>query len=308
MRTSLLFPLQPRSGAEIQPYADVVKRRDAQRLWMGTSLYAETQHSLAFLAGAGYRVPVGTSVQLTPLRHPFEAAVEARSLALLTGRSVVAGFGASAPSFVSYLRGAPYERPASAVRDYIAEVRALLDGRDGALPPVDHPRVELGAGVLRPGMARAAAGVADVAVTWMTPPHYVRETIAPALAEGAGASPPPRVATVVHAALERPGRDPADLAYNAAVGHLSQPHYADMLNRSGLEVSTGDPRSGARQLVDAGVFLYGTARRVAEGLRAYADAGVDEAVLNTGGVGLTEGAGAGAEDAAEILAELRKGA
>ncbi|MDT0302479.1 LLM class flavin-dependent oxidoreductase [Streptomonospora wellingtoniae] len=307
MRASLLFPMQPQSGDDALPYADLVKRRDAHRLWMGTSLFADTQQSLAYLAGAGYRIPVGTSVQLTPLRKPYAAALEARSLALLTGRSVIAGFGASAPEFVSYVRGAPYERPASAVRDYIAGVRALLDGHDGALPPAEHPRVELAAGVLRPGMARMCAGVADLAVTWMTPPDYLGATIAPALDEGAGTAPAPRIAAVVHAAIDRPGRDPRRLAYNGALGHLTQPHYADMLNRSGLAVRTDDPWSGAGLLVDNGIFLYGSAREVADGLRTYAAAGVDEVVVNPGGVGLTEGARAGAEDAAEILAHLRAG-
>ncbi|MEV4297227.1 LLM class flavin-dependent oxidoreductase [Microbispora rosea] len=280
---------------------------------MGTSLFVETHHMLAFMAGAGYRIPVGTSVSLTPLRPPLQAAVEARSLALLTGAPVTAGFGAATPDFVAYVRGEPYRRPATAVRDYLLGVRAFLNSTDPVLPPVDAPaggparaEVELGAGVLRPGMARAAGESADVAITWMTPPDYVKGTIAPALREGAGdRRPPPRIATVVHVAIARPGRDAAHLAYAAAQGHLSSTHYADMLRRAGCDVDPRDPGSGARRLVDSGIFVFGTPERITAALHEYERAGVDEVVLNAAGVHVTEGCQAAVEDAAEILEASR---
>lgn len=305
VRASVLFPLFPGSGDDALPFADLVGEGTAERLWMGTSLLAETQQYMAFLAGAGYRIRVGTSVNLTPLRHPFQAALEARSLALLTGRPVVAGFGGSHPRFVASLLGRPYERPASAVRDYVAQVRAVLDGRDGLLPPVAHPGVEVGVGVLRPGMARAAGAVADVAITWMTPPGYIGDTLAPALREGAGRDrEPPRIATVVHAAVDRPGRVAARLAYLAAANHLSLPQYTDMLRRAGTDAHADDPVAGAMRLVEDGVFLFGTPDEIAAGLGAYARAGVDEVVVNTMGVLASEGVGAAARDAAEILRAL----
>ncbi|WP_017626725.1 LLM class flavin-dependent oxidoreductase [Nocardiopsis chromatogenes] len=303
MRVSLLFPHTPLDADEIRPFADLVRLRDAHRLWMGTSPQGGPLPALAYLAGAGYRIPVGTSVQLTPLCHPFQAAADARALSLLTGRPVVAGFGAGTPEVVAHLLGHRYDRPASAVRDYIAEVRRHLEGADDLFPKVDHPRVELAAGVLRPGMARAAAGVADAAVTWMTPPDYLREAIVPAL--DGGAVRPPRLVAVVHAAVRRPGRDARALAFEAAQGHLSAGQYVDMLNRAGLRVSAADPWEGAGRLVDAGVFLYGSASEVAEGLKSYAAAGVDDVVVNPAGVTVTENVRSGAEDAAEILAEFK---
>ncbi|MDA2811554.1 LLM class flavin-dependent oxidoreductase [Nocardiopsis sp. RSe5-2] len=302
MRVSLLFPHTPLDADEVRPFADLVRLRDAHRLWMGTSPQGDPLPALAYLAGAGYRVPVGTSVQLTPLRHPFQAAADARALSLLTGRPVVAGFGAGTPEVIAHLLGRPYERPAAAVRDYLAEVRRYLDGGDALLAKTDHPRVELAAGVLRPGMARAAAGVADAAVTWMTPPEYLRDAVVPAL--GGGTDRPPRLVTVVHAAVRRPGRDARALAFEAAQGHLSAGHYVDMLNRAGLRVSAADPWEGAGRLVDGGVFLYGSAAEVAEGLKGYAAAGADEVVINPAGATATENVRSGAEDAAEILAEF----
>ena len=37
----------------------------------------DPHQTFAYLAGAGLRVPMGTSVTLLPLRHPFEAALQA---------------------------------------------------------------------------------------------------------------------------------------------------------------------------------------------------------------------------------------
>lgn len=55
----------------------------------------------AHLAGMGHTVPVGTAVTLLPLRHSYEAALQARSLALPTGRPAVAGYGIGTPESAS---------------------------------------------------------------------------------------------------------------------------------------------------------------------------------------------------------------
>lgn len=298
---SVMFPGQPGAAADAEPYAELVKRGRAARLWLGQSLRAEAQQVVAYLAGGGRQVPIGTSVTLMPLRHPLQAALEARSMALMTGHPVVAGFGASAPEFVSLLNGGPYERPATMAREYLSTVRALLDGRGlrgFRLPPLRHPRVELGAGVLRPGMARVAGECADVAITLMTPPAYVRDVLLPALRAGAGdVRTTPRVATVVHVAQARRGREAARLAALAAGHHLRAAHYSDMLRRAGLDPSP-------RAMVDSGLFVTGPARRIAERLGDYFAAGVDEVILNVSGVLLAEGPMAAISDVEEILTAL----
>nr|WP_062339007.1 LLM class flavin-dependent oxidoreductase [Herbidospora sakaeratensis] len=315
MSHAVMFPLQPSHPEQVVPFADLVNRGRAGRLWLGQSFGVESHQVFAYLAGRGLRVPAGLGVTLMPLRHPMEAAAQARSVALLTGRPVVAGYGAATPEMVEALRGKPYARPATAGAGYAAAVRGLLGKgvsghvceactASGTLPPMNHPTVEVGLGVLRPGMARAAGGVADVAVTWMTPPAYVRDTLIPALAEGAAGRRTPRVATVVHAGLDGPGRDPVRLLLSVARGHLGSQHYTDMLRRAGVPADASDPVAGARAMVDAGVYAYGTLDEVVARLRAYREAGVDEIVVNTGGIGAVEGLKAGLADAGEILTAL----
>ncbi|GAA2821082.1 hypothetical protein GCM10020220_006900 [Nonomuraea rubra] len=87
-------------------------------------------------------------MSLMALRNPAEAAAQARSLAVLTGHRLVAGFGAACPALVAQLTGA--SPPAGDGRGRVsAAVRTLLDGGDVrgfTLPPLRHPPVEVGAG------------------------------------------------------------------------------------------------------------------------------------------------------------------
>ncbi|MCO1575627.1 LLM class flavin-dependent oxidoreductase [Crossiella sp. SN42] len=304
----------PERPAELLPFAELVRDTSAHRLWQGQSLGIEPHQGFAYLAGQGCAVPMGTSVILTPLRHPYEAALQARSLAVLSTHNVVLGIGAGTPELVETLHGAPYPSPLGALSDYLTILRGLLSGESmefqgrryrmsGGLPRLTHPPVELGLGVLRPAAARLAGELADCAITWMTPPDYVRNTLRPEMDSAAAAvkRPAPRVVAVVHVAVRREGRDPYLLAVNAARQHLSAPHYTDMLRQAGLRVHPVQPVLNARALVDAGVFVTGTAAEVAEKLLAYQEAGVDEVVLNTAGVHTTEGGTSAVRDLREIL-------
>ncbi|GAA2003857.1 LLM class F420-dependent oxidoreductase [Nocardiopsis rhodophaea] len=312
---SVLFPDQPLSPNYVCAFAELVKNTRARRLWLGQSLRVETHQMLAYLAGAGLDVPVGTSVTLMPLRHPYEAGIQARSVAALTGQPTVAGFGASTPAFVRAMRGEPYSSPRTAAREYLSIVRDVVEGRTpdrrgeyhvlSSMPvhPLEHPPVEIGAGVLRPGMARTAGEVADVAITWMTPPDYVRDILVPALKAGAaGKHPPPRVATVVHAAVDRPGRNLEDMAHTAAWRHLRAEHYTDMLRQAGVMAYADDPEAGAREILRHGVFVTGSPEEIANELARYRRSGVDEVIVNPAGVLFTEGLEASLVDLAEILA------
>ncbi|MEU4086545.1 LLM class flavin-dependent oxidoreductase [Streptomyces aureus] len=315
--TSIMYPIQPSSTGQILPFARLLQHRGAGRLWLGQSLRLDTHQLFATLAGMGYRIPMGSGVTLAPLRHPYDAAVQARSVAALSGAPYVAGIGPAAPEFQESLLPEPYAKPLTAMREYMTSMRELLDGRharregayhsiDAQLIALDAPPVELGLGVLRPRMATMAGAVADVAVTWMTPADYIADTLVPALAEGAAAADraAPRVATVIHVAVARPGRDIRLAARRGAGAHLSAAHYTDMLRRAGVPAYAHDPDAGADALVEAGVFVAGTPDEIAAELQRYRKNGVDEVVLNPSGVMHIEGLGAVMTDLQDIFAAL----
>lgn len=313
---SVLFPVQPTELGSAIPYARIAENTSGRRLWCGQSLGIETHHFFAALAGIGVNVSFGSAVTLMPLRHPLAAAACARSVALLSGQPYVAGLGPGAANFQSRMLGARYERPIGATRRYVRMMRSLIDGQEVretegpwpteglGLSPLQAPAVEIGLGVLRTAMARLAGEVADWGITWLTPPDYVRERLVPAVAEGAAkaARPRPRLAAVVHCAVARPGRDLADTAFHSAGQHLQARHYTDMLNQSGVPVDPADARAGAELLVKHNVVATGSPEEIAATLASYHDAGVDEVIVNVGGVYLSEGSGAALRDLNAILA------
>jgi alkanesulfonate monooxygenase SsuD/methylene tetrahydromethanopterin reductase-like flavin-dependent oxidoreductase (luciferase family) len=312
--TSLIFPNQPDSLADIVGLGRFAQEMRARRLWIGQSLRIESHLAMAALASQVPGLALGSSVALTALMHPYEAAVEARSLSALTGMPYVAGFGPGAPEFQRGFMKEPYAKPLRAMHEYASVMRRLLDGEvvdhDGdhyrlqaGMVPLPAPPVEIGLGVLRPGMARTAGKVADVAITWLTPHWYVDDTLRPALEAGAAEAErtPPRVAAVVHAAVTRPRRNVRRCARAAAGVHLSAGHYTDMLQKAGIDADPADPAKGVDALIEAGVYATGTPDDIAATLRTFRESGVDEVILNVSGVHFTEGEASARRDVRDIL-------
>ncbi|MBU6532321.1 LLM class flavin-dependent oxidoreductase [Streptomyces mayonensis] len=314
---SVLMPFLPRRPEQLLPYAALVEWTGAHRLWQGQAMLVEPFQGFAAAAGAGFRVPTGTGVTLMPLRHPYEAAHQVRSLAMTTGEPVVAGFGPGSREFQRSLLGTPYARPLTAAREYLTIVRGLLSGGtvdvDGeyfschaTMVPAVAPRIDLGLGVLRPGMAELAGEVADAAVTWLTPPAYLRDTVRPAMEKGAGKAgrPTPRLTAIVPVALERPDRDPAELVLASNATHIQAPHYVDMLKKAGIDISGEELPAAAKRVLEGDAFVHGDIGTIVEKLAAYREAGVDEIVLNVTGVFNVHGPKAAMEDLKKILASV----
>lgn len=320
---SVMYPVHVASLGDCIPFAQLIQRRGKGRFWLGQSLRIETHHVFAALAASGIRVPCGSDVTLTSLRHPYHQAVEARSVAIATGHPYVCGMGPGAAVFQAVVWHGPYHRPATETEAYASTVRALLDGE----APLAHgesfvangarltsapgaPHVEIALGVLREAMARAAGRAADCAVTWLAPLTYVTDTLMPTSAKAAQAAgrAEPRYATVLHCAVDRPGRDPVKLALASVSAHLAQPHYTAMLKSAGLPCDPAAPAAGARALVEGQVFAHGTPEQIASRIAEYHAAGVDEVVLNVAGVFSTRGRGAAMHDLTEILHACDDGA
>ncbi|MEU6667476.1 LLM class flavin-dependent oxidoreductase [Streptomyces sp. NPDC046727] len=311
---SVLYPAPPRDLDGMEAFASFAGRLGARRLWLGQSFHLESQMALAGLAARLPGLALGTAVSLAPLRHPYQAAVEARTVSVLSKAPYVAGYGPGSVDLQGRLLPQPYDRPLTAMADYVTVMRQLLDGRTVehrgpahrthyALPELPSPGVEVGLGVLRPGMAKTAGAAADVAITWLAPLPYLTGRLMPALRAGARAAdrPVPRVASVVHVAVRRTGRDLERAAFAAVGAHLGSAHYTDMLRRAGLDTDPARPREGAGRLVDAGVYVTGDPEEIAARLRQYLAHGVDEVIVNVTGVFLTEGARAALVDLQAVM-------
>jgi alkanesulfonate monooxygenase SsuD/methylene tetrahydromethanopterin reductase-like flavin-dependent oxidoreductase (luciferase family) len=315
---SVLVPFVPSRPEQLLPFAALVQWTEAERLWQGQSMLLDTAQAYSYVAGAGFRVPVGVGVTLMPLRHPYEAALEARSLALVTGQPVVAGFGPGSASFQESLLGTAYPRPVTEAGDYLVAVRNTLSGTTGpsgisgatpggaVLPPLVGPRVHLGLGVLRRRMAEVAGQVADAAITWLTPPAYLRDVVVPTLRESAEASgrTVPRLTAMVPVALSAPDRDLTVVAQASNRPHLQQSHYVAMLRRAGGSFGGTGSLADAEALIRIRAFVGGNPSQINEQLQEYVEAGVDEIVLNLTGVARTSGLQRALAELKQLIPEL----
>lgn len=313
MLTSVFVPFLPRRHEDILPYAALVQWTDAARLWQGYSPGLDAHESFVYAAATGFRVPSGIAVDLTPLRTPFHAAVQARSTALATGHPFVAGFGPGDPLVQRAHLGEPYARPAHETTQYASVVRQLLEVdpadpgmRPGRLVPLPAPPVEVAVGTLRKGMAFRAGAVADVIIGWMTPPDYFGTVLRSASEAGATSAgrAAPRNVVVVPTALARRNNDARTALMTGLSSHLQLDHYVKMLAAAGIDVS-GDTAGRADALIRGGAVLCGTVDEIRSTVQRYADHGVDELVLNLAGTHALAGPDAARQDLLDLLDALR---
>ncbi|MQW77541.1 LLM class flavin-dependent oxidoreductase [Nocardioides sp. dk4132] len=313
---SVMYPSFPVDPVELETFSSFVRLGGLRRLYLGQTMVFEPHTTFARLIAGGSTTPLGTAVSLMPLRHPVLAALHARELALLSGTGYVAGLGLGSRAFNESVAGGWPGSPLGYVREYATIVRTLLDGQrvdlDGEHFQVHttlegrlEAQVEVGLGVLRPRMTALAGEVADVAISWLTPPEYCAEQLVPALERGgADREVRTRLATVVNLAVDRPGRDPVALAVAGVGNHLRAPHYGDALRRAGYDITIGDRDHNAREVVKRGLYAFGSPAEIVEQLGAYRAAGVEELLLNVGGVYNTEGPVAALRDLDDVASVL----
>ncbi|MGV9673775.1 TIGR03564 family F420-dependent LLM class oxidoreductase [Nocardia sp. NPDC003482] len=228
-------------------------------------------------------IEVGTAVVQTYPRHPVVLAAQARTIAALAPGRFTLGVGPSHPPIIEGTFGLSYDRPAQHLREYLSVLMPLLRGEavdaDGPMiraaatitvPDAPAPPVLLSA--LGPKLLRLAGELADGVVTVWSTPEFVADHIAPAVRAAADAAgrPAPRVATIVSAVVtDDPSPHRAQLAHQLApVSAL--PSYRRVLERQGLR--------GVHETA-----LIGPEDIVAEGIRAYARAGVTDLLVSLRG-------------------------
>ncbi|TFC94436.1 MULTISPECIES: LLM class flavin-dependent oxidoreductase [Cryobacterium] len=314
LKLSVMAVQQPNAIKSLVPVADLARGKGAHALWMGQSFGIDAHASFAYLAGAGYSIRVGMGVALTPLRHPYDAALQVRSLLSLGLSHVTVAFGPGAPEFSRAILGQPLARPVAHTEQYMSVVKQLLQtggvqapselfNIQGSMQIVPAPEIEVGGGVLRPAMAAAVGRSGDVAVTWLAPPSYIADRLIPAMIENRpGGRTRPRVVAIVPVAVARPGRTARVLARAAVERHLSGSHYVSMLKQAGLEMHEKDAMRNIAEVLEHDVFVYGTPAKIISALARYEDAGVDEIVLSTVGVGNAIGLEDAVQDLRLILA------
>lgn len=232
-------------------------------------------------------IRVGTAIIPTWPRHPIALASQALAIEQLAPGRLRLGIGPSHEPMMRASYGVEWRKPLLQLREYLLTLRGLFE--DGA---VDfdgehvhaHTRwrgpasVELLASALRPKSFELCGELADGAISWMCPLHYLQDQALPALqagAAGAGRATPRLIAHVPVSV--NADREAVRALTRSQLGNYGRiPFYRAMFERAGFALGTPEqPDEYPDALIDD-LVVSGTEDEVRAGLRRYLDAGCDE--------------------------------
>ncbi len=184
--------------------------RAAEDLGFAGLWTSETKHDgflpLAIAANATEEIDLGTSVAIAFSRSPMATAQTAWDLQSLSGGRFLLGLGTQVKAHVERRFSMPFDRPAARLREYILAVRAIWESfqNEGRLRfegefyrhtlmtpffnpgPIEHPEIPIYIAGVNTKLAYLAGELCDgFHVHPFHSPEYLRQTVKPAIAEGA---------------------------------------------------------------------------------------------------------------------------
>jgi F420-dependent oxidoreductase-like protein len=237
------------------------------------------------------RITLGTSIVPTYPRHPISLASEVMALEGFAPGRIRIGIGPSHKPTIEGQFGIPMGKPLDHLREYVTILRGLLhEGRidfsgeylsakislpDGTAPP----KTPVPISALRRNAFRLAGEIADGAISWVTPVHYLVNTAIPAVEAGAssaGRSRPPVIAHVPVAVST--DRDSARNAFRRQFPMYSKlPFYQAMFADAGFPVTPDETMTD--ELVD-NLAVSGSEDEIRKRLEAIRAEGIDELLVS----------------------------
>ncbi len=184
--------------------------RAAEDLGFAGLWTSETKHDgflpLAVAANETSKMDLGTSVAIAFSRSPMETAQTAWDLQDLSEGRFLLGLGTQVKAHITRRFSMPWSRPAARLREYILAVREIWKSfqNEGPLQfegefythtlmtpffnpgPIEHPEIPVYIAGVNTRLARLAGEICDgFHVHPFHSPEYVRQTVKPAIAEGA---------------------------------------------------------------------------------------------------------------------------
>ncbi|HEY2373249.1 MAG TPA: LLM class flavin-dependent oxidoreductase [Gaiellaceae bacterium] len=298
----LLTALPAKLAIDFATRADAAGFRTA---WFPEITFADSFGPATAAALQTERIGIATGVVGVWSRSAVTMALQAATLQQLSNGRLVLGLGVQARGYVEAWHGQQYEKPITAMRDFVTILRRAFAGElvthegdvfsvrnfhlDMELPAP--PRIAIAAN--GPKMIELAGEIADGMIGWFQSLEYVHEVTMPALrrgAERAGRSLDGFEATIGFPAVVTRDDTGVELAkgqammYATALG--SAPAYlesaraagfGDVAESIGERVRAGDLRGAVELVPDAMVdslLMAGSADRVRARIDAYRKAGL----------------------------------
>ncbi len=288
MDVGLTIPLTGVPLRDLGPMAHLAEELGYESLWSAEATDLDGITPLVVAAENTANVRLATGIISVYTRGPSLLAQTAAALADVSGDRFTLGLGASSNVIVEQWNGIPFERPLSKVRETVREVRAVLAGDRGrggfklATPPGEPVPIVLAA--LRDRMLGLAAEIADGAFTNFLPLSGAQRVV-----EAFGA--PEKELACRFFSLPGSDEEALPVAKRVFVAYATVPVYAEFFRWLGwaervdpvVEAWQEGDRSRAVELAPEElvreVFLLGPIEAQCERLAAFAEAGIDTAVL-----------------------------
>ena len=195
--------IPPQPAAQIIEAAQHAEAIGLEGLW-GIQLPGPPFLPLATAAAGSQRLKLGTGISLAFTRSPFETALSALDLDVISGGRTVLGLGPSVRRFNENWHGVQYDPPLPRLREVVTLIRLVIEqGHTGSLgkwqgeyhtadfselnilrPPV-RPSIPIYLSALFTGSVRLAGEIADgLAGHPIWSPAWIREQVEPNLETG----------------------------------------------------------------------------------------------------------------------------
>ncbi|HEX7035050.1 MAG TPA: LLM class F420-dependent oxidoreductase [Pseudomonadales bacterium] len=240
-------------------------------VWTAEAYGSDAVTTATWILAHTSRIRVGTAIMQIPARTPAMAAMTAMTLDQLSGGRFILGVGPSGPQVVEGWHGAPYGKPLTRTREYIAVVRKILareaplefQGQEYRIPysgpgatglgkPLKsilhgNPDIPIYTAAISPAGLRCAGEVADGVFPMMMDPDRFDDVYLPYLTEGfekAGGGKDlsvfnvvPSVSVIVDDDVQRARNSlkPGMALYIGGMGAKEKNFYNDLTRRLGFE-------------------------------------------------------------------------
>lgn len=289
---------------EQRELASLAEARGFRGGWVSEVNGSDAVTQAAAIGTATTSARVGTAIVPIQTRDPLLMAQTAHSLAELTDGRFVLGLGTSTKVIVEDWHGRPWGKPVSGMREYVGLVRRLLAGErvttESAFPirraslGVRSPRqVPIHLAALNDSMLRLAGEVGDGAILNFVSPAQVRRSVGimKDARAAAGVSAPFEVSIYFRATVTKNPEETLPRYQQELLTYVLAPVYQTFFAQDGYEglcKTTAELWGrGERETALKGIpmrfiaerCLVGTPDHIAGQLRAYADAGMDTALI-----------------------------
>ncbi len=278
-----------------------------EEIWMA-EVNGGDSYALAGAVAQGLPgVRVGTAVVPAQTRTPMMHAMAAMTLSQLTNGNFILGIGLSSPNIVHDWAGQPYDKPLTRMREHVEVLRQMLSGKKTTYAgrtlsakgfrlggkPVGEVPIYLGA--LNKQMLRLTGALADGICLNMVPESALAQVLGEVRsgAEEAGRDPNAiEVVARLHVVMVDDPSMGRNLIRTVFGAYAATPGYNKCFEWIGYEDEARQIRDafakGDRAGVAAGVTdrlcdamaIVGNREMVRGRLRAYAEAGIDVAIVN----------------------------